>query len=120
MAKLPPEGSAFSASSSSAFSPGSSTAGSNASFDSISRSEVRPLPSSHDPGLVAPLLGETVVQYVQGTGDPWGEMAVVEEFSRRTPRSLGVLTHPSTGRYEGYRYITERAADVVAFFDEHV
>lgn len=79
-----------------------------------------PLPSRHDPGAVAPLLGETVVQYVQGTGDPWGEMAVVEEFSRRTPRSLGVIAHPSTGRYEGYRYITERADDVVAFFDAHV
>ncbi|KQP71283.1 hypothetical protein ASF40_05680 [Microbacterium sp. Leaf288] len=75
-----------------------------------------PLPSRHNPADVAPLLGATVVQYVQGTGDPWGDMAIVEEFSSLTPRSLGVLAYPSTGRYEGYQYVSNEAAAVAAFF----
>ncbi|WP_243074809.1 alpha/beta hydrolase [Microbacterium sp. SS28] len=75
-----------------------------------------PLPSTHDPAVVAPRLGETVVQYVQGTGDPWGEMGIVEGFSALTPHSLGVLAYPSTGRYEGYQYVSKEAAQVAAFF----
>ncbi len=75
-----------------------------------------PLPSRHNPADVAPELGDTVVQYVQGTGDPWGRMSIVEEFSSRTPHSLGVIRHPSTGRYEGYQYVSEEVDDVVGFF----
>jgi hypothetical protein len=75
-----------------------------------------PLPSRHNPALAAPHLRTTVVQYVQGTGDPWGEMGIVEEFAALTPRSLGVLRYPSTGRYEGYQYVSREAADVARFF----
>lgn len=78
-----------------------------------------PLPSRHNPADVAPRLGETVVQYVQGTGDPWGEMSIVEEFSALTPHSLGVLAYPTKGRYEGYQYVSEQAAAVAAFFAAH-
>ena len=63
-------------------------------------------------------LNGTVVQYVQGTGDQWGEMAVVEAFAAATPHTAGpVIAFPSTERYSGYQYISERSADVVAFFD---
>jgi dienelactone hydrolase len=79
-----------------------------------------PLPSRHDPSTVAPKLGDTVVQYVQGTGDPWGEMGIVEEFSSLTPRSLGVIRYPSTGRYEGYQYVSKEAEAVAAFFTAHL
>jgi len=79
-----------------------------------------PLPSRHDPATVAPLLGDTVVQYVQGTGDPWGEMGIVEDFSARTPHSLGVIKYPSTGRYEGYQYVSKQADDVARFFTAHL
>jgi hypothetical protein len=66
-------------------------------------------------------LGDTVVQYVQGTGDPWGRMEIVEEFASVTPANAGpVIKFPSTGRYEGYAYISERADDVVAFFQAHL
>jgi len=75
-----------------------------------------PLPSRHDPAVPARKLGDTVVQYVQGTGDPWGRMSIVEEFSDLTPNSLGVIAYPSTGRYEGYQYVSKEAADVAAFF----
>jgi uncharacterized protein len=80
-----------------------------------------PRPGKHDPAVPARRLGSTVVQYVQGTGDPWGRMEIVEEFASVTPTVAGpVIRFPSTGRYEGYRYISERADDVVAFFREHV
>lgn len=75
-----------------------------------------PLPSRHNPADVAPKLGDTVVQYVQGTGDPWGRMSIVEEFSDLTPHSLGVIAFPSAGRYEGYQYVSKQADDVAAFF----
>ncbi|WP_171013065.1 alpha/beta fold hydrolase [Microbacterium sp. 2FI] len=78
-----------------------------------------PLPSRHDPAVPARHLGDTVVQYVQGTGDPWGEMAIVEEFSALTPHSLGVTRFPSTGRYEGYQYVSARVDEIVDFFIAH-
>jgi hypothetical protein len=65
-------------------------------------------------------LGDTVVQYVQGTGDPWGRMDVVEEFAAVTPNALPLVRFESAGRYEGYRYISERSDDVVAFFRDHL
>jgi uncharacterized protein len=30
------------------------------------------------------------------------------------------VKYPSTGRYEGYAYITEHATDVAAFFTEYL
>lgn len=79
-----------------------------------------PLPSRHNPADVAPQLGGTIVQYVQGTGDPWGRMSIVQEFSDLTPNSLGVIAYPSTGRYEGYQYVSKEAADVAQFFVDHL
>lgn len=80
-----------------------------------------PLYRRHDPAKPLARLGETVVQFVQGAGDPWGELSVVEAFSAATPRSLGVHIYPSpSGRYEGYRYVSEETAQVVAFFTAHL
>jgi dienelactone hydrolase len=79
-----------------------------------------PQPKRHDPAVPARRLGDTVVQYVQGTGDPWGTMADVEAFAEATPNALPVVRYPSAGRYEGYRYISEAADDVAAFFKDHL
>ena len=79
-----------------------------------------PRPSKADPAAAARLLTETVCKYVQGTGDPWGTMADVEAMVAATPRVLPLVKYPSTGRYEGYRYITEYADDVAAFFTEYL
>jgi pimeloyl-ACP methyl ester carboxylesterase len=90
-------------------------------IDLLYRAARRPLPSRHDPGVPARQLGNTIVKYVQGTGDPWGTLEVVEEFERVTPRTAGpVVRFPSAGRYEGYNYISERADEVVDFFREHL
>lgn len=75
-----------------------------------------PLPKDHDPSVPAAGLGDTVVQYVQGTGDQWGEMSDVEHMSSVTPRSLGVIAYPSQERYSGYQYIATNTDDIVEFF----
>jgi pimeloyl-ACP methyl ester carboxylesterase len=79
-----------------------------------------PRPSKADPAAAARLLSETVVRYVQGTGDPWGTMSDVEAMAEATPRALPVVKYPSTGRYEGYAYLTEHADEVVSFFKEYL
>ena len=80
-----------------------------------------PRPGKHDPAIPARKLGDTVVQYVQGTGDPWGRMDIVEEFASVTPGNAGpVIKFPSAGRYEGYGYISERVPEVVAFFRRYL
>ncbi len=80
-----------------------------------------PRPGKHDPGVPARKLGATAVQYVQGTGDPWGTMEIVEEFARVTPGNVGpVIKYESAGRYEGYGYVSEHADDVAAFFTQHL
>ncbi len=75
-----------------------------------------PLPNSHNPAKPAKKLGKTLVKYVQGTGDPWGTMASVEAMRAVTPNTLPLVQFPSTGRYEGYRYISDKVDDVVGFF----
>ncbi len=79
-----------------------------------------PRPSRHDPAIPARDLGDTVVRYVQGTGDPWGTMADVEAMAAATPNALPVVRFPTEERYEGYRYIETALEDVVGFFREHV
>ena len=79
-----------------------------------------PRPSKHDPGLSARKLDGTIVQYVQGTGDPWGTMDVIDEFAAQTPNALPVVRFPCAGRYEGYRYVNEQVDDVAGFFREHL
>ena len=79
-----------------------------------------PMPKDQNPAIPARDLGDTIVQYVQGTGDPWGVMEDVEAMSDATPNTLGVVRYPSAGRYEGYRYVNEAVDDVAGFFREHL
>jgi pimeloyl-ACP methyl ester carboxylesterase len=79
-----------------------------------------PLMRDQDPAKPAAKLGDTLVKYVQGTGDPWGEMSDTEEFVKATPNVLPLVKYESAGRYEGYRYVNEQTEDVVAFFLEYL
>jgi uncharacterized protein len=79
-----------------------------------------PMPKRHNPAIPARHLGDTVVRYVQGTGDPWGTMEDVEAMAAATPNALPVVRFPSAGRYEGYRYVNEAVDDVAGFFREHL
>lgn len=88
--------------------------------DPLYRALRRPKPGDHDPAIPARKLGDTLVQYVQGTGDPWGTMEDVEAMAAATPNALPVVRFPSAGRYEGYRYVNEAVDDVAGFFREHL
>jgi hypothetical protein len=79
-----------------------------------------PRPSRADPAVPARLLTDTMVKYVQGTGDPWGTMQNVQDMVDASPRTLPLVKYPSTGRYEGYRYVNEQTEDVAAFFQEYL
>jgi pimeloyl-ACP methyl ester carboxylesterase len=79
-----------------------------------------PRPKRHNPAIPARHLGDTVVRYVQGTGDPWGTMEDVEAMAAATPNALPVVRFESAGRYEGYRYVNEAVDDVAGFFREHL
>ena len=79
-----------------------------------------PRPSKADPAIPARLLTDTMVKYVQGTGDPWGTMQNVQDMVDASPRTLPQVKYPSTGRYEGYRYVNEQTEDVAAFFREYL
>jgi pimeloyl-ACP methyl ester carboxylesterase len=88
--------------------------------DPVYRLLGRPQPKNHDPAVPARELGDTLVQYVQGTGDPWGTMEDVEAIAAATPHALPVVRFPSTGRYEGYRYVNEAVDDVAGFFKQYL
>jgi pimeloyl-ACP methyl ester carboxylesterase len=79
-----------------------------------------PMMRDHDPAVPAAKLGNTLVQYVQGTGDPWGEMADTEDFVAATPNALPIVRYGSAGRYEGYRYVNEQVDEVAGFFRSHL
>jgi len=80
-----------------------------------------PMTRDHDPAKPAARLGpDTLVKYVQGTGDPWGEMSDAEDFVAATPNALPLERYPSTGRYEGYRYVSDQPEAVADFFSAHL
>ena len=80
-----------------------------------------PPPSSQYPGNPAAKLDNTIVHYAQGTGDKWGTMADVESMHAGTPHTDGPVEHfPSTGRYDGYRYVVERRDAIAEFFTTNV
>ena len=53
-----------------------------------------PRPSKADPAVPARLLTDTMVKYVQGTGDPWGTMQNVQDMVDASPRTLPLVKYP--------------------------
>ena len=82
----------------------------------------QPWPSRQDPAIPASQIGtDTVVKYIQGTGDPWGTIPAVKGFAAATPTVDGpVIQFPSDGRYDGYRYMVDRTDEIVGFLKAHV
>ena len=90
------------------------------SMDLVYRVLRAPVPSTENPAVPARELGDTVVRYVQGTGDQWGSMDDVRSMVAATPRALPLVEYPSTDRYSGYRYVTEQPDLVAEFFATHL
>ena len=54
----------------------------------------------------------TIVKYVQGTGDRWGTMVDVARVRGGHADPDGPVVHyPSSGRYDGYRYVSAETDD---------
>jgi len=92
-----------------------------APIELIYRATRTPPPSVQDPGEPAKRLDGTVVKYVQGTGDRWGTMVDVLAFAEGTPTLDGPVVHyPSSGRYDGYRYVSAETGEIVDFFERRL
>lgn len=79
-----------------------------------------PLWETTDPAIVADLISPTAIMYVQGDGDPWGDVPNVRRFYEygQEPRALHVV--PSSQRFDGYLYLTAHPELMLDFFDEHL
>ena len=80
-----------------------------------------PRPSRQDPAIPARKLNGTRRPVRPGHRRPVGRDGGRRGLRGRDPAHAGpVIAFPSTERYSGYQYISERSADVVAFFDEYL
>jgi dienelactone hydrolase len=79
-----------------------------------------PLWETTDPAIVADKLGPTVILYIQGDGDPWGDVSNTRRFFElsREPKALEIV--PSTHRFGGYLYLGEHPELMLKFFDTHL
>jgi hypothetical protein len=79
-----------------------------------------PLWETTDPAIVADLIGPTAVLYVQGDGDPWGDVPNVRRFYEmsKEPKALKVV--PSMNRYGGYLYLGDHPEVMLEFLAEHL
>jgi dienelactone hydrolase len=75
---------------------------------------------SIDPTGIAPKLGETRTWYIQGSGDPWGNLAETEAMASATPNALPLTVVPARDRYEGYLFVERHLDEVAAFFRENL
>jgi pimeloyl-ACP methyl ester carboxylesterase len=79
-----------------------------------------PLMETTDPAIVAGLISPTAILYVQGDGDPWGDVPNMRLFYERgeEPKALQIV--PSTHRFGGYLYLSEHPEVLLGFFEEHL
>ena len=79
-----------------------------------------PLWEITDPAIVADLIGPTAILYVQGDGDPWGDVTNVRRFYDlgKEPKALEIV--PSLNRFGGYLYLSEHPEVMLEFFEEHL
>jgi pimeloyl-ACP methyl ester carboxylesterase len=79
-----------------------------------------PLLETTDPAIVADLVSPTAIMYVQGDGDPWGDVPNVRRFYEmgQEPKALKIV--PSVHRFGGYLYLDEHPEVMLAFFEQHL
>lgn len=79
-----------------------------------------PLWETADPAIVADLIPPTAILYVQGEGDPWGDVPNVRRFyeSGQEPKAIEIV--PSTNRFGGYLYLSEHPQAMLSFFEQHL
>jgi dienelactone hydrolase len=79
-----------------------------------------PLWETTDPAIVADLVSPTAIMYLQGEGDPWGDVPNVRRFYEygQEPKSLQIV--PGTQRFDGYLYLSAHPELMLNFFDKHL
>ena len=79
-----------------------------------------PLWETTDPAIVADLIRSTAVMYVQGEGDPWGDVPNVQRFYELSPEPKALQVVPSNDRFGGYLYLGEHPEVMLDFFAQHL
>jgi len=79
-----------------------------------------PLWETTDPAIIADLIHPTPILYLQGDGDPWGDVPNVRRFYDlgRPPVDISIV--PSKNRFDGYLYLSEHPEVMLKFFDQHL
>lgn len=79
-----------------------------------------PLFEITDPAIVADLISPTAIMYVQGDGDPWGDVDSVRRFYElsKEPKALKVV--PTLHRFDGYLYLHQHPEVMLEFFEKHL
>jgi dienelactone hydrolase len=79
-----------------------------------------PLMETTDPDIVADRVHPTAIMYVQGDGDPWGDVPNVRRFYERghEPKALKIV--PTTHRFGGYLYLGEHPEVMLEFFEKYL
>ncbi len=79
-----------------------------------------PLWETTDPAIVADIIRPTAVLYLQGAGDPWGDVSDVRHFYELTGPSADLQIIPSNNRLEGYLYLGEHPDTMLTFLSRHL
>ena len=79
-----------------------------------------PLWETTDPAIVADLVSPTAIMYVQGNGDPWGDVPNVRRLYEmgKEPKNMEIV--PSTDRFGGYLYLGDHPELMLRFFETHL
>jgi hypothetical protein len=76
--------------------------------------------SAYRPSFAAAAAGDTPVLYVQGNGDPWGDVEDVAQIAEATPNARGPLFVESSDRFGGYQYLIDNPQIASAFFEQEL
>ena len=79
-----------------------------------------PLWETTDPAIVADLMSPTAVLYIQGDGDPWGDVPNVRRFYEISKEPKGLKVVPSINRYGGYLYLGDHPEEMLEFLAEYL
>jgi pimeloyl-ACP methyl ester carboxylesterase len=79
-----------------------------------------PLWETTDPTIVADLVSSTATMYIQGDGDPWGDVPSVRRLCEMAQEPKVLKLVPSTHRFGGYHYLGENPEMMLEFFETHL
>ena len=79
-----------------------------------------PLWETTDPAIVADLVRPTAMMYIQGDGDPWGDVSNARRFYEQAQEPRDLLIVPSTHRFGGYLHLGEHPEVMLQFFRKHL